>query len=168
MEAKKLYTYLYSLLDNVTPLKTDCGALCDGACCKGDDAGMYLFPYEEVMYTEKEKWMEIYESDILLRGEPIKILVCKGRCDRKKRPLSCRIFPLFLNKDGEVSLDSRANAMCPLVQNKLSLDEYNPEFVENVGKVFKMLKKIKITKEFIELNREIIDEYNELKSLFSE
>ena len=62
MESKKLYGYLYSLLDDVTPLKADCGALCDGACCKGDDAGMYLFPHEEVMYSGREKWMEIYDS----------------------------------------------------------------------------------------------------------
>ena len=166
MEAKKLYSYLYSLLDDVTPLKADCGALCDGACCKGDDSGMYLFPHEDVMYSGREKWMEIYESDVLLRGEPLKILVCKGKCDRKKRPLSCRIFPFFVGEDGKVCIDKRAMAMCPLAQSKMGMEEFNPEFVENVGKVFKMLSKIKITKEFIELNKGIIDDYGKLLSLF--
>ena len=168
MEAYKLYSYLYSLIDEVTPLKVDCGALCDGACCKGDDAGMYLFPHEEVMYSGKEKWMDIYDSDILLRGEPVKILVCKGKCDRRKRPLSCRIFPLFIGNDGEISVDSRAGAMCPLAKSKMSIDEYNPDFVKNVEKAFKMLMKIKITKEFIEINKKVINEYKELENLFSE
>ena len=165
MEAKKLYSYLYSLLDDVTPLKVDCGALCDGACCRGDDAGMYLFPHEEVMYSGREKWMEIYDSEVLLRGEPLKILVCKGKCDRKKRPLSCRIFPFFVGADGKVCIDKRANAMCPLAQSKMDISEFNPEFIENVGKVFKMLGKIKITKEFIEINKEIIEEYDALEEL---
>ena len=167
MESKKLYGYLYSLLDDVTPLKADCGALCDGACCKGDDAGMYLFPHEEVMYSGREKWMEIYDSEVLLRGEPLKILVCKGKCDRRKRPLSCRIFPLFAGDNGTVEIDKRANAMCPLAQGKIELTDFNPEFVENVGKVFKMLSKIKITKEFIEINKEIIEDYKKMESLFS-
>lgn len=166
MEAKKLYSYLYSLLDDVTPLKVDCGALCDGACCKGDDAGMYLFPHEEVMYSGREKWMKIYDSEVLLRGEPLKILVCKGKCDRKKRPLSCRIFPFFVGADGKVCIDKRANAMCPLAQSKMDISEFNPEFVENVGKVFRMLGKIKITKEFIELNKEIIRDYGKMEEMF--
>ncbi len=166
MDAFNLYSYLYSLLDDVTPLKGDCGALCDGACCKGDDAGMYLFPHEEVMYSGKEKWMEIYESDLILREKPVKILVCKGKCDRKKRPLSCRIFPLFIDGEGKVSLDKRANAMCPLAQSKMNIDDFNPEFVENVGKVFKMLSKIKVTKEFLEINKKIIKEYDDLEALF--
>ena len=25
------------LLESLTPLKTDCGRLCEGACCKGDE-----------------------------------------------------------------------------------------------------------------------------------
>ena len=166
MEAKQLYSYLYSLLDEVTPLKVDCGALCDGACCQGDDAGMYLFPYEEVMYSGKEKWMEILEGDITLRGEPVKILVCKGKCDRKKRPLSCRIFPFFTGDDGKVTIDKRANAMCPLAQSKMDIKDFNPLFVANVEKVFKMLSKIKITKEFIEINKEIIRDYGKMEEMF--
>ncbi|MBR6720419.1 MAG: hypothetical protein IKL74_05860 [Clostridia bacterium] len=166
MDIKMFYSHLYSLLDEVTPLRGDCGRLCNGACCKGEDAGMYLFPHEEVMYQGNEKWMEIFDSDIDLRGENIKILVCKGKCDRKKRPLSCRIFPLFIGDDGKVTVDKRANAMCPLVQSKIALSEYNPEFVTNVEKVFKRLSKIKITKEFIELNKEIIREYEKMEKMF--
>ena len=39
------------LLENVTPLPTDCGAFCSAACCKDDPdyetSGMLLFPGEE-------------------------------------------------------------------------------------------------------------------------
>ncbi|MDO5478297.1 MAG: hypothetical protein Q4G23_03945 [Clostridia bacterium] len=166
MDAKMFYSHLYALLDEVTPLKVDCGKLCSGACCQGDDAGMYLFPHEEVMYSGKEKWMEILESDILLRGEPVKILVCKGKCDRKKRPLSCRIFPFFIGDDGKVTIDKRANAMCPLAQSKMDIKEFNADFVTNVEKVFKMLSKIKITKDFIEINKEIIRDYVKMEEMF--
>ena len=39
-----------ALLSNLTPLKSDCGRLCGGACCQGDDAtGMLLFPGEEAL-----------------------------------------------------------------------------------------------------------------------
>lgn len=39
------------LLNDITPLKFDCGVLCNKACCKGDkNTGMYLYPGEELMY----------------------------------------------------------------------------------------------------------------------
>ena len=38
------------LLSTLTPLKTDCGALCSHACCAGDETtGMLLFPGEEAL-----------------------------------------------------------------------------------------------------------------------
>ncbi len=44
----------YELLENCTPLKFDCGALCGGKCCKGgDNDGMILFPGEEKYYAGK-------------------------------------------------------------------------------------------------------------------
>jgi len=39
------------LLETLTPLKTDCGRLCAGACRQGDEkTGMLLFPGEEALY----------------------------------------------------------------------------------------------------------------------
>lgn len=85
MDAKRLYTHLYRLLDKATPIGADCGKLCGAACCKGDeDTGMYLFPFEEVMYDGSEKWLRIYESDFYVNGKAVKIAICSGICDRKK------------------------------------------------------------------------------------
>ena len=38
----------YALLEDLTPLTTDCGAVCDGRCCheSADSQGMLLFPGE--------------------------------------------------------------------------------------------------------------------------
>ena len=43
------------LLECVTPLKTDCGRACGGACCQPDEdgqGGMLLFPGEEALYAD--------------------------------------------------------------------------------------------------------------------
>lgn len=159
MNAKKLYRHLYKLLENATPIGVDCGKLCGAACCKGDgDAGMYLFPFEELMYDGTEDWIKIYDSDFIFRGEPVKIAICNGTCDRKKRPLSCRIFPLF--QCGEVlKNDYRAAHICPLAAGRITLDEYEPAFVENTRKVFNVLNKFGITREYIAETQKIIDEF---------
>ena len=47
MNTAYIYLQLYKLFDDVTPVPVDCGQLCDKACCKGDDSGMFLFPGEK-------------------------------------------------------------------------------------------------------------------------
>ena len=42
MNTAYIYLQLYKLFDDVTPVPVDCGQLCDKACCKGDDRGMFL------------------------------------------------------------------------------------------------------------------------------
>ncbi len=45
-----------SLLEEVTPLKSDCGRICGAACCaslEGEETGMLLFPGEEALYRGK-------------------------------------------------------------------------------------------------------------------
>ncbi len=40
------------LLEEITPLQTDCGLVCGGACCQthpGEETGMLLFPGEAEM-----------------------------------------------------------------------------------------------------------------------
>ncbi|MBE6811599.1 MAG: hypothetical protein E7523_01825 [Ruminococcaceae bacterium] len=110
----------YDLLAGITPLRDDCGLLCNGKCCKGTSTdGMLLFPGEE-KYFENDPSFVIKES---LCG---KTLICNGTCDRTKRPLACRIFPLFpyvtKNKNGykiNVLKDVRALQYCPLDGNDI-------------------------------------------------
>ena len=80
------------LLKDLTPLKTDCGAYCGGACCKSDSAdeeGMLLFPGEEAAYCDCA-WARVKPAQF--EGLPqAHILVCDGRCPRDERPLACRL-----------------------------------------------------------------------------
>ena len=80
---------LYELLADATPLRSDCGALCGAACCRGDEKdGMLLFPGERDYYIGREGFR------IRRSGEyDAEYLVCEGSCDRNDRPLSCRIYP---------------------------------------------------------------------------
>lgn len=115
------------LLAHLTPLKTDCGRLCAGACCQGDDAtGMLLFPGEAQLYAECD-FADVLDADFTLADKTAKLLVCRGSCPREARPLSCRLFPLFLSfrKDGspKVIMDRRARSVCPLTDyGKAGLD----------------------------------------------
>ena len=125
-----------AMLEELTPLWMDCGRVCGGACChsmEGEETGMRLFPGEEKLYADL--------PDYQVRPSPIGyLLVCKGKCERHMRPLSCRIFPLLplIREDGiKVAMDARAKAVCPLAwQGKNAL---NPDFVEAVGRVGELL-----------------------------
>ncbi len=106
------------LLETLTPLKTDCGALCAHACCAGDDTtGMLLFPGEDALYADCP-FGRVMDADFSLGGQAAKLFVCTGRCARENRPLACRLFPLFLaflkNGGTKVRMDDRARAVCPL------------------------------------------------------
>ena len=53
----------YERLYHKTPLGFyNCGRLCDGLCCRGDGNGMWLFPYEEELFKDKEGF-EICETE---------------------------------------------------------------------------------------------------------
>lgn len=129
------------LLENLTPLKTDCGRLCEGACCRGDDAtGMLLFPGEEALY-EDCAFARAVPTDFSLGGVPARLLVCDGRCDRKNRPLACRLFPLFLHfrEDGTsaVRMDARARAVCPLTD--YGMQALDPAFKDAARRAYDLL-----------------------------
>nr|HML49564.1 hypothetical protein [Clostridia bacterium] len=92
-----------ALLAQRTPLKSDCGRLCNAACCQADEegrGGMLLFPGEERFYDPLPGWARLEPMDF--GGRPSRLLVCEGRCERSQRPLACRIFPLtpVLRADG--------------------------------------------------------------------
>ena len=116
------------LLENLTPLKTDCGRLCRGACCQGDEAtGMLLFPSEEALY-EGCAFARVVPTDFSLGGTPAQLLVCDGRCDRKNRPLACRLFPLFLkfreDQPPVLRMDARAREDYRALQGELFRANY--------------------------------------------
>ena len=100
-------------MKSVTPVKSDCGKLCNGECCKGDNTtGMLLFPGEEALFKDNRDYKVIKDAD----GKSL--LVCSGKCDRQTRPLSCRIFPLVpVLVDNRIYVldDPRAKGMCPLI-----------------------------------------------------
>lgn len=138
---KKMYEKIYSIIGNLTPLLADCGLLCEHACCKGDEnLGMRLFPYEESSLTIKNT-----ESG----G---RLAVCDGFCDRKSRPLACRIFPFFptIDEKGKIFVekDYRASLLCPLIAHS---DEivFDPRFFKAVKKVGKILAKDEKCREFL-------------------
>ena len=123
-------------LEQVTPLKKDCGKVCGAACCRslpGEETGMWLFPGEEENYRDRPGWQ-------VRPGALGWLLICPGRCERDERPLSCRLFPLLpvLREAGvRVEMDQRARAVCPLAwQGKAGLD---PAFVRAVAEAGELL-----------------------------
>ena len=117
----------YAALGELTPMLNDCGLLCGAACCRPDEdgqGGVYLFPGEKALLRDCE-WARVLPSDFA------PVLLCDGVCDRDRRPLGCRIFPLtpVRGRGGKwtVHMDVRARAMCPLASSGLS--GLNPEFV---------------------------------------
>ena len=148
-----------AILENVTPLKTDCGLLCQGLCCRPMEAemtGMLLFPGEKAYYEGREGY-RMTETD---QGT---LLICSGRCDRADRPLSCRLMPLIpvLREDGvKVATDLRAKTVCPLArQGKDTLD---PDFVSAVRQVGRILAEDETQRAFlVNLTRQ----QDELKAL---
>lgn len=152
----KLYDKIFNILGDLTPLIVDCGVLCEGACCKGDDkTGMLLFPHEK-------SELKVIENEL---GQHLAI--CNGKCDRAKRPLACRIFPFFptVDKDGKVFVekDYRAARLCPLLEHS---DEivFDPKFFKALKKVGKLLTKDSECLEFLRYTTEEIDKYYEFFS----
>ncbi len=127
------------LLQSLTPLKSDCGRLCGGACCAGDDqTGMLLFPGEEAFYLSCS-FGQILPAQFELAGRQVSLFVCQGACPREARPLACRLFPLFLRFDAQprVTLDPRAHAVCPLCD--FNLEALDPAFLQAARQAYDTL-----------------------------
>ncbi len=151
MNAAYVYLQLYRLFDKSTPIAADCGQLCEKACCKGDDCGMFLFPAEEQVYKLlNPDWIKIEKTDFSYSygGKTFytPLALCTSECDRYQRPLACRIFPLtpYVNSDGtlEIIVDPRAKSICPLAKS-LYLENFDKKFVKNIEKTFRLLMKNK-------------------------
>ena len=140
---KDLLIQARDILENCTPLKTDCGLLCGGARCEADEdgqGGVLLFPGEAEL-LQGEPWMEIQPSPMPVNGTDYGMMVCKGICARAMRPLGCRIFPLtpVCTRAGtwKVRTDRRAWAMCPLMSS--GIRGLNPAFVSSVLEVIRLI-----------------------------
>ena len=117
----------YEARGGLTPLLTDCGTLCRRGLLRPDadgQGGVHLFPGEAELLRDAD-WCRIVPASFA------PMMVCEGRCERDKRPLGCRIFPLtpVRGRDGRwtVRMDARARAMCPLVRS--GLKGLDPAFV---------------------------------------
>ena len=132
MKKENVIKSCYSLLRNVTPLEFDCGKICKGKCCGGDEkTGMLLFPGEENLIDP--------EIEIIKNEKGDSFAVCNGSCDRNKRPLACRIYPLFpvIKSDvageyTEVVFDPRAD--CPLTCGEYKITRRFSKSVRRVGR----------------------------------
>ena len=129
MNYDRLYKRAKNIIGEKTPLYKDCGLICSGACCKGDEGtGMLLFPHEKTSLRVTEKG-------------GVRLAVCDGGCNRRERPLSCMIFPFFpyITKEGRVKTvpDIRGCRVCPLVENadKVRLDRGFLMRVKRVGRL---------------------------------
>ena len=171
MTAFEFYRPIYRSLFDCTPLKKDCGILCGEACCKDGEepAGMFLFPGEEQLYRG-QKEMRIEPSNCEFgEDQRAKILFCQGKCDRRIRPLACRIFPLIpYRKPGkalQIIMDPRADALCPLSRN-LTVEQLEPVFVERVKKACCRILKLKDGEDYIAMLSEIVDQMLECRTIF--
>lgn len=136
------------ILKDITPLKTDCGRVCGAACCAPDETGkggMLLFPGEEKLYDVLPEGFEILPDDSVIPEG--KLLVCKGRCDREMRPLSCMFFPLRPTFRGDVRMDRRGLYVCPLAE--YGVGGLNPEFVAAARSAAQVLAQQDETREYL-------------------
>ncbi len=132
MKKEKIIESCYSQLRKVTPLDFDCGKICNGKCCQGDEnTGMIIFPGEEILIDKNMKIFKNEDGDM--------VAVCNGSCDRNKRPLACRIYPLFpllVETEGKdtvkVIFDCRAD--CPIIAGKYEITRKFEKAVRRVGK----------------------------------
>ena len=151
------------LLENVTPLHTDCGLACGHACCRpmeGEMTGMLLFPGEEAYY----EGLEGYRMTETSHGT---LLICSGRCDRADRPLSCRLMPLIplVREDGvKIATDLRAKTVCPLARQ--GKDALSPEFVAAVREAGRILTEDDAQRAFLVRLTQQQDELKALRNQF--
>lgn len=170
MNYKDFYSEIYRITEKVTPLAIDCGGLCNGSCCKGDeDAGMYLFPGEKVMYKTLPDWAKIRKCGFSFGSYQVDFISCTGSCDRSLRPLACRIFPLFpyidLSGDLHIIMDPRGKSICPLVRANM-MDSIDKRFLDMVRYVSKiMLKNPLLYSYLFELSRFTEQYFSEMSFL---
>ena len=148
---KDTYLEIYRILDEVSPVPFDCGRICGSACCisESDDDGIFLLPGEEMLH-DREDWesWEIVDTEHFAVPESWNkkavFVTCKknGVCDRKRRPIQCRTFPLVPGfTGGELSLEKNGMLLgyaCPLLEQETPL---NPDFERETKRAWGILVK---------------------------
>ena len=139
MEKQECVLRAREILENITPLKTDCGKCCGAACCTSDEdgqGGVNLLPGEEAQLQDID-WGKIDRDPHM----DAPMLMCTDMCDREMRPFLCRIFPLcpVIGKSGKwtVRMDARARAVCPLSAS--GLNGLVPDFVRGCAKAVQII-----------------------------
>ena len=146
-------------LENITPVKGDCGLLCGSFCCQKRKPnpedfgnftkfGMWLFPYEDKLYENNPRFKIVHGKG----NKSYPFLMCGGRCKREERPLFCRFFPYFpvvepvkkseREKKFKVKIIIHPTAlnMCPLIFNPQYKLRVTSDFSRSVKKaVYVML-----------------------------
>lgn len=147
----------YAILGERTPMRSDCGALCGAVCCREDEdgqGGVHLFPGESALLRDCD-WARVLPSGF---GP---VMLCEGSCERDKRPLGCRIFPLtpVRGKNGRwtVRLDARARAMCPLVGS--GIRGLDPDFVKAARDALRLIAEDAEGEAFLERWLALEEEY---------
>ncbi|MDP4181988.1 MAG: hypothetical protein Q8942_12955 [Bacillota bacterium] len=161
MYKRILYKKAYRKLYNITPVKFDCGQICNKKCCNGnDEMGMILFP-EEISYLQQLNVNFLNFRQETNIWQDINFAFCNGACNRKYRPLSCRIYPFtpYIDKQGILKIikDPRAKYVCPLLY--IGDIKINNRFSRTIKKVFKELIQDNEIREHIDSNSRILDEY---------
>ena len=112
----------YSYLDEITPLKYDCGQLCGALCCRDNgesdtSLGMWLLPFEKELLKNEDGYVFKEAQD------GTQTVSCSGKCRRNMRPFSCRIYPYYAhlsNENGKtkitIKIDPRARLSCPIAR----------------------------------------------------
>jgi len=155
------YEEAYSLLDELTLIPADCGKLCKRKCCHGGkDDGMLLFAGEEE-FLDGQRFLKVSEREFC--GGTAKMAVCKGRCKREWRPLSCRIYPFAprMKEDGtiEVTPDPRAKYICPLLAS--GAEQYwDAAFAKTVQQAFELLLEVEGMPEFLRKYTQMLESYD--------
>ena len=162
----------YRLIGNATPISADCGELCGAACCSSpegaeSDYGMLLFPGEELLLKNDPHFKLSKLEGALGFSGSVWFATCDGTCNRKRRPLSCRIFPAIpylapsQRKTGTaypaVIPDPRAAAVCPLVAH--GANHMEEQFCEAVALAATELAKCKVHRKFLAALSSLCDEY---------
>lgn len=145
----------YEILGRETPLSYDCGKLCNGNCCKGDnETGMFLFPGEEEIISKYSNF-RIIECN---GNQGYKMVVCNGECDRKTRPLVCRIYPYYpvIKESGfDVRADIRGIKSCPMLNRNI---KPNYSFTRQIRKVARLLSRDEELMQYIIETNLMLDE----------
>lgn len=169
MQATELYKSIYRLWDDITPLCTDCGTLCNHACCKPDpfgENGMYLFPGEEKLFYNNANYRVLDTAFYYTDTKHAKLVVCRGACQRDMRPLSCRIFPYvpYYRKGSGFKIipDPRAYSVCPLARNYKYVN-FEKKYFRAIHKTFSLLTRFSVVCDFLEGLSDILDDCNNFR-----